>query len=149
MRAGGHDDLVPLLLGQGVIGEDPALVLGPLRGGFGTAARFTPGGSPDASDLIRLMGISGTATLISVVVNILYGAITESQMGGTPGKMALGLRVGDAAGNNLSFGAALIRNLVKFFTAGCTCYLALLVGFFTANKQALHDMAASTFVLEK
>ena len=86
---------------------------------------------------------------ISTVVNWLYFALMESSARqATLGKMALGIVVTDLEGNRIGFGRATGRYFAKILSA-----LILLIGFimaaFTAKKQALHDMIASTLVVKK
>jgi uncharacterized RDD family membrane protein YckC len=64
----------------------------------------------------------------------------------TVGKMALSLKVTDMEGQRITFGRATGRYFGKWLSA-----VILLIGFimaaFTAKKQALHDILASTLVL--
>jgi uncharacterized RDD family membrane protein YckC len=88
-------------------------------------------------------------TPISTVINWLYFALMESSdRQATLGKMALGIVVTDLEGNKIGFGRATGRYFAKILSA-----LILLIGFimaaFTAKKQALHDMIASTLVVKK
>jgi uncharacterized RDD family membrane protein YckC len=50
------------------------------------------------------------------------------------------------SGQRISLGKAVLRNIVKQITG--ICCLLYLVFFFTPLRQALHDMAAATLVLE-
>jgi uncharacterized RDD family membrane protein YckC len=88
-------------------------------------------------------------TPISTVINWLYFALMESSdRQATLGKMALGIVVTDLDGNKIGFGRATGRYFAKILSA-----LILFIGFimaaFTAKKQALHDMIASTLVVKK
>lgn len=70
----------------------------------------------------------------------------ESSVGqGTIGKMIVGIKVGDADGNQISFGNALGRYFAKILS-----FLILCIGFMMAGwdekKQALHDKLADTYV---
>ncbi len=66
----------------------------------------------------------------------------------TLGKMALSLKVTDAKGERLTFGRATGRHFGKIVSG-----VIFLIGFFmagwTAKKQALHDMMASTLVVRE
>lgn len=87
------------------------------------------------------------ADLISFFAGIIYFVGFESSSyQATPGKMAVGLIVVDETGRRMSFMRALGRYFAKIPSA-----LILLIGFimvgFTARKQGLHDMIASTLVV--
>lgn len=77
----------------------------------------------------------------------LYFSLFESSdMQGTPGKRAIGLRVTDMDGNKISFGRATGRHFGKI-VSGLICNIGYIMAGFTENKQALHDMIASTLVV--
>lgn len=77
-----------------------------------------------------------------------FAGMESSARQATIGKSALGLAVTDGDGNRISFLRATGRYFAKYLSA-----LILLIGFimaaFTARKQALHDMIASTLVLQR
>ena len=86
---------------------------------------------------------------LSTLISWLYFAFMESsQRQATVGKMALGVIVTDLEGNKIGFGRATGRYFAKILSA-----LILGIGFimvaFTAKKQGLHDMIASTLVVKK
>jgi len=87
------------------------------------------------------------ALLIQLVITWLYFAVCESSAWqATLGKLALGIRVVDLDGNRISFLRATGRHFAKILSS-----LILLIGYvmvaFTQRKQGLHDMIASTLVL--
>ncbi|MBD8882183.1 RDD family protein [Rhodanobacter sp. 7MK24] len=87
------------------------------------------------------------AFLASFVLAWWYYALCESSpWQATVGKLALGIRVTDMQGRRLTLGRALIR-----YPAMLLSQLILFVGFimvaFTQRKQGLHDLIASTLVL--
>jgi uncharacterized RDD family membrane protein YckC len=77
-----------------------------------------------------------------------YGIFESSPARGTLGKIALGLYLGDAHGDPITFRRAILRNWLKTFS-----WLTLGAGFllagFTPRKQALHDLLAGTLVLRR
>jgi len=94
------------------------------------------------------MGAMMGVQLISTLIYILYYAFFESrEKQATPGKMAMSLRVTTMNGGRLSFLHALGRNAAKIISQ-----IILMIGYimaaFTGKKQALHDMIASTLVLD-
>ncbi|MDQ3287830.1 MAG: RDD family protein [Pseudomonadota bacterium] len=83
------------------------------------------------------------------VAAALYYALQESSAHqASVGKRAVGIKVTDQHGQRLSFGGALGR-----WAAAALSYLTLYIGFlmaaFTPQKQALHDMAAGTLVVDR
>jgi uncharacterized RDD family membrane protein YckC len=86
--------------------------------------------------------------IIFVVKPLYYAGMESSASQATLGKMALGIKVTDESGHRLSFGHALGR-----WFASALSYITLYIGFlmaaFTDRKRALHDMVASTLVVDK
>ncbi|NCP13081.1 MAG: RDD family protein [Sphingomonadales bacterium] len=119
-------DIIPLLILMLVV----SMVMGePLMSDDPTASAF------------------GIADLVNLFAGMAYFAGFESSSyQATPGKMAVGLIVVDNTGRRLSFPRALGRYFAKIVSA-----MILLIGFimvaFTARKQGLHDMIASTLVV--
>ncbi|WP_010250113.1 RDD family protein [Acetivibrio cellulolyticus] len=72
----------------------------------------------------------------------------SSSMQGTVGKMAIGIKVTDLDGNRISTGKAIVRYIGKIIS-GIILFIGYIMAAFTANKQALHDMIASTLVVER
>lgn len=87
------------------------------------------------------------AFLLSFVISLLYFALCESSAWqGTPGKLALGIRVTDMQGRRISLPRALGRYLAKFLSA-IILFIGFLMVAWTQRKQGLHDMIADTLVL--
>ena len=77
----------------------------------------------------------------------LYFALMESSsLQATLGKKVMGIKVTDINGQRLSFGQATGRHFSAFITQ-LTFSIGYLLAAFTARKQALHDMIASTLVV--
>ncbi len=101
------------------------------------------------SVIINLIFDQNTATVISTLVGWGYFAGMESsERQATLGKSAMGIVVTDVSGQRISFLRATGRYFAKILSA-----LILLIGYimaaFTARKQGLHDMLASTLVLSR
>jgi uncharacterized RDD family membrane protein YckC len=97
----------------------------------------------DASESAQLI-----FALAIVVVSWLYFALLESSAKqGTLGKMALGIKVTDLDGNRISFGRATGRFFAKIIS-GMILMIGYIMAAFTAKKQALHDIIASTLVIK-
>lgn len=95
---------------------------------------------------------AGTVGLAFVSIPVLpwvYEAVMlSSEKQATVGKLAMGIVVTDAEGRRISFIRATVRFLgkcVSLFVLGIGCLMAA----FTKNKQALHDLMADTFVVNK
>ena len=85
---------------------------------------------------------------VGIVVHWLYEAgMTASNYRATLGKLAVGLKVTDYAGRQLSFARATGRHFAKWLSAA-----VLLIGYimvaFTDRKRGLHDLIAGTLVLK-
>jgi len=79
----------------------------------------------------------------------LYFALMESSsLQGTIGKKMLGIKVTNIQGQPLSFVHATGRHFSGLITQ-MTFTIGFLMAAFTARKQALHDMIASTLVVNK
>jgi uncharacterized RDD family membrane protein YckC len=111
-------------------------------GGMGAFERMKTGESGGG-------GFLAAVYLLPMLANFFYfSAMHSSEWQATVGKMALGIKVTDANGGRLSFGQAAAR-----WFAAALSYLTFYVGFimagFTEHKRALHDMLASTQVVDK
>ena len=97
--------------------------------------------------LIAAVENQGVLTLVNLIFGWLYFAGLESAKGGTPGKLALGLRVTTENGSYPSFLRATGRYFAKILSA-----LILLIGYimvaFDSHKQGLHDKIAGTYVIK-
>ena len=86
------------------------------------------------------------ASVISIFLTVGYFAIMESSANqATLGKMAVGIKVGDYNGGQLSFGNALGRYFAKILSALILCIGFMMVGWDDKN-QGLHDKLANTYV---
>src|SRR5688572_7959712 len=87
--------------------------------------------------------------VVSFLVNWLYFALLESSARqATFGKQALGLYVTDTEGRRITFVRATLRYFGKVISS-LTIGIGYIMAAFTARKQALHDIIASTLVLRK
>jgi uncharacterized RDD family membrane protein YckC/Tfp pilus assembly protein PilE len=117
-----------------------AIIIGlVLSGAFGTASN-----GKEPQETLVLLCIASV-----FVVPWLYFALFESSTRqATPGKLALGLRVTDENGRRVSFGRALGRNLGRYLSQ-LFFYLGYLMAGWTSRKQAMHDLIAGTFVVNR
>ncbi|PYX54942.1 MAG: hypothetical protein DMG73_18415 [Acidobacteria bacterium] len=94
---------------------------------------------------VRLVSMIVGATL-GFLASWLYEAVLESSpRQATLGKMVLGLKVTDLAGNRISFARACGRHFAKYLS-GAIFFIGYIIAGFTDRKQALHDMIAGTLV---
>ena len=95
-------------------------------------------------------GDSGGADALELtggVISWLYYALLESSsLQATLGKRALGIRVTDLTGQQISFGRATGRYFAKVLSA-LTLGVGYLMAAFTERKQTLHDLVASCLVV--
>ena len=106
---------------------------------------YMPGRSP-ALPSMMLLGSCGLS-LIQIVGALLYYAMMESSSKqATLGKIALGLKVTDGAGQPISFGRATGRHFAKIISV-LTFFIGFMMAGWTQRKQALHDMIADTLVI--
>lgn len=85
----------------------------------------------------------------SLLLPWLYSTLMESSSNqGTLGKMAVGIKVTDADGDQISFGRATGRYFSKIISA-IILYIGFIMVAFTGKKQGLHDIIAGTLVVRK
>ena len=83
---------------------------------------------------------------ISLVLGVTYFSFMESSNNqATLGKMAVGIKVGDQKGEQLSFSNAMGRYFGKILSTLTLCIGFMMVGWDPKN-QGLHDKLANTYV---
>lgn len=93
--------------------------------------------------------VRACGNLLGLLVGWLYSASLESSpRQGTLGKMALGIKVTDMAGERISFGQASGRFFGKVISSFLFGIGYLMIAF-TENQQGLHDLMAGCLVLNK
>ena len=97
-------------------------------------------------------GLIGVIILIYVLLLaavVCYFAILESSdRQATLGKMAVGIKVGNAQGQKISFLNAVGRYLSKILSS-LILYIGYIMVAFDSKKQGLHDKLANTYVFYK
>jgi len=99
----------------------------------------------------KIIYIISTCThlTISSIIQLLYFTILESShLQATPGKTALDIIVTDETGNRISFMQANGRFFAKTLST-ITLFIGFMMVGFTERKQALHDIIAGTYVINK
>ncbi|HCG30515.1 MAG TPA: hypothetical protein DEU95_12525 [Chloroflexi bacterium] len=99
---------------------------------------------------ILLVAVNEDAgTMIAIVLWWLYFALQESsERQATIGKRALGIIVTDLQGERVTFARATGRFFSKYLS-GVIFSIGYIMAAFTSRKQALHDLLASTLVVNK
>ncbi len=91
----------------------------------------------------------GLSTVLMVVVAFAYFIVLEKLMGATLGKLLVGIRVVMADGSEVTWGAAVIRNLLRVIDGFFVYLVAAIVVWNSSTRQRLGDMAAKTVVVSK
>lgn len=81
-------------------------------------------------------------------VSIFYSVWFVGKFGGTPGKMALGLKIVSSSGDPVSYTKALARFFAEIVSA-IICYIGYIMAAFDEQKKALHDQICDTRVIRK
>ncbi|HYG18110.1 MAG TPA: RDD family protein [Ohtaekwangia sp.] len=93
-----------------------------------------------------VMASSISFNIVSLVMGLMYQcAFESSSLQATPGKIAVGIKVGHSNGERISFGTALARYFLKFLSFIILCIGFMMVGW-DPKKQGLHDKLANTYV---
>lgn len=83
------------------------------------------------------------------LISLLYSSVQESSSyQATFGKRALGIKVTDLDGKPIGWGRAVGRWFGRLLSGFLFC-IGYLMSLFTSRKQALHDMLASTLVVDR
>lgn len=111
-----------------------------------------------ATALVSLL-LSGYYYVVSFLIAMIYSSLTEgSEAHATLGKQLMKLKVADRNGNGADKSQAAIRNAVKYgpallgiflpeYIPGIFGIINYCVGAFGADRQAIHDMTAATYVI--
>ena len=104
--------------------------------------------APDPASLMAAAGAMGILGLVGLVVACAYESIFVAQMGATPGKMALGMKVVRPDGSRVDLGRAIGRYFAKMLSA-LILFIGYLMVAFDAEKRGLHDMICDTRVVRQ
>ncbi|HZH44031.1 MAG TPA: RDD family protein [Lysobacter sp.] len=120
--------------------------------GMGVAFGLGAAGAMDATQVFAAGGLIGILlfmVLVPIAMNaVYYAAMHASGRQATLGKMAVGIKVTDEVGARISF----LRGLGRYFAtwlSGLILGIGYLMAAFTDRKRALHDMLASTLVVDQ
>jgi len=97
----------------------------------------------------KVLPIAQTLTFIQWVLGIFYFGIFQSMSNGaTLGKKLLHIRIVSIDGSAFSFINSIFRYIVNAISMQL-CFVLAIVMFFTTYKQALHDLAVKTVVVNE
>lgn len=107
-------------------------------------------GHAQASAGSASVSLTGTPAFLVDVLFFLYYIVFEAVLGGTVGKMLLGIRVANVDGSRIGWGASIIRNILRIIDALPFFYLLGAILIWTSpQKQRLGDRAAKTVVVRR
>ena len=118
--------------------------------GFGVGAGLTARSDPGSMIAgAGLFGFMFGMVLVPVAMQAVYFAwMHSSDRQATLGKMAVGIKVTDEDGQRISFARGIGRFFATMLSSITLCIGYLMAGF-TDRKRALHDMVASTLVVDQ
>lgn len=93
-----------------------------------------------------IIGFKVLSTLNTLIGWVYFAYMESSEYQATLGKMALHLKVTDIDGGRINFARATARYFSKILSGFILCIGYMMAGW-TAKKQALHDIIASTLVV--
>jgi uncharacterized RDD family membrane protein YckC len=140
---------VALIIDALIVGVVSSFVIVPILASFGIIGSMSDMGNMDESYFAAMIAaLSGVMAIVNLVIYWLYFSIMESSSWqATLGKRAVGVKVVNEQGNRISFVTATIRYIGKMVSSAILM-IGYLMAAFTAKKQALHDMIASTYVVK-
>lgn len=94
------------------------------------------------------MTLFAIASVINIVLMLLYFSYFESTSGQTLGKKVMGIKVAKDGGDKVTFGDALIRTILRIIDGLGAYLLGLIVILVSEKKQRIGDMAANTIVVK-
>ncbi len=86
--------------------------------------------------------------LFGVSLSIGYAVFFTGYCGQTPGKMALRIKVIRTDGSPMTYGRAVLREVLGKFISGILLCIGYIMVAFDSQKQGLHDKIADTYVIK-
>jgi uncharacterized RDD family membrane protein YckC len=91
--------------------------------------------------------LAGGGFLVWALISLAYYVSCETVLGGTLGKLALGLRVVDGEGDPITWGATVVRNLLRIVDGLFFYLIGAIAVWSSPTRQRLGDRAAHTYVV--
>lgn len=105
-------------------------------------------GDTSAEDGEASANLEGGPALLLGLFSLLYYGLFEATLGGTPGKLVLGLRVVSETGAKPTTGAIVIRTLLRMLDGLCAYAVGFIALLATGRRrQRVGDLAAKTHVV--
>jgi len=93
--------------------------------------------------------LSGAPAFIWFLIALAYYVVMEVQMGGTLGKLAMGLKVVKESGEKMDWQASIIRNLLRIIDGIFFYLVGAIIVWVSKKKQRLGDIVEHTLVVPK
>jgi len=106
---------------------------------------------PKATDpavMGRFFAYNGTSFLVGLTVGIVYNWFFLSRYAGTPGKLAVGLKIVRSDGSPLSTGRIIGRYFAEWISGLFTLGIGYIMAGFDDERRALHDRICDTRVIK-
>ncbi|MEN9828179.1 MAG: hypothetical protein RJA11_795 [Bacteroidota bacterium] len=115
--------------------------------GLSTIANYSDGDIEQITE--KVVPVVQTLTFIQLTIGVFYfGLFHAMSNGSTLGKKLFHIRIVCIDGSELSIINSIFRYLVNAITMQL-CFVIAMVMFFTTYKQALHDLAVKTVVVNE
>lgn len=96
------------------------------------------------------VSLTGVPAVLTFVIFFLYFIVLEAALGATLGKLLLGIRVVNVDGSRISWGASILRNILRIIDALPFAYILGAILIWTSQrKQRLGDRAVRTVVVRR
>jgi uncharacterized RDD family membrane protein YckC len=96
--------------------------------------------------IVLLTGVESLQYVVSLGIAILV-IYFEGVLGGTPGKMIVGIMIQNDKGNFIGFPTAILRYIGKILSTIILCIGFIMIGW-DKKKQGLHDKIAKSYVVK-
>jgi uncharacterized RDD family membrane protein YckC len=93
--------------------------------------------------------LSGSAMLLLIALGVGYYVVCEAATGATVGKRVVGIRVVGEDGDPVTFGAAVVRNLLRIVDGFFFYFIGFISALLSKRRQRLGDRAAHTIVVRR
>lgn len=132
---------VAVLLDAVIVFFPAGIIVGLLSGGGYSETR---GGHTNAG-----INIEGKAFLVFLLLGLGYYVFCEAATGATLGKRMVGIHVVGEDGEHVTFGAAVVRNLLRLVDCLFFYLVGAIFALTSAHGQRLGDRAAHTLVVRR
>lgn len=95
-----------------------------------------------------LKSITDQASWLGTIIGWAYSVYFIGSQGATPGKKVLNIKVVKADDSALTYGDAVLREVIGKLVSAITLGIGFLWMLWDPNKQTLHDKIAKTYVVK-